>query len=263
MEITKAIEIISTKVETVLLQRGFTKQPVADSENEIAVLYTGEVAYNIVYYKDKKRIVMRSCSMVADEPDNSWKTIATWLFDPEVDGAREAENIGDDFVEAIKGPKQVAIQQNQRKKKKDNDGNVDSLFFANRMVTYFPELKQEIAYERAHYESFRGVTFAEEKIVPKFKEYVMSSNEKTLTKLSQNLSDFYNAGDLDVKGIITYVLLNSIDDDSKFEAVISEFNQNEKKIAREARKLRGKNIKPEKPKKKKNNYVADTLANQR
>lgn len=263
MEITKAFEIITTKVEEILLQRGFTKQPVADSENELTALYTGDLAYNIVYYKDKRRIVMRSCSMVDDEPDNSWKTIATWLFDPDCDGTREAENIANDFVETIKGPKQVAIQQNQKKKKKDNDGNVDSLFFANRMVAYFPELKQDIAYEKAHYASFRGITFAEEKIVPKFKQYVASATEKSLTKLSESLSDLYNAGDLDVKGIITYILLNSIDDDGKFDMLVSEFNNNEKKIAVETRKLRGKNIKPEKLKKKKNNFVADTLANQK
>lgn len=263
MEITQAFEIITTKVEGILLQHGFTKQPVANSDNELTALYTGDIAYNIIYYKDKKRIVMRSCSMVSDEPDNAWKTIATWLFDPDCDGPKEAENIGNDFVETVKGPKQAAIQQNQKKKKKDNDGNVDSLFFANRMVAYFPELKQEIAYEKAHYSSFRGVLFADEKIVPKFKQFVASANEKSLTKLSQNLSDLYNAGDLDVKGIITYILLNSIDDDGKFNSLISEFNDNEKKIAREARKLRGKNIKPEKPKKQKKNYTADTLLNQR
>lgn len=263
MEMTKAFEIMSGKVETELLKRGFQKQPVADSDKEITALYTGEdVAYSLVYYTDKKRILLRSCSMIENEPDNNWKTTATWLFDPDVDGVKDAENIGDDFVETIKGPKQIAVQQqSQRKKKKDNDGNVDSLFFANRMVAYFPELKQEIAYEKAHYTAFRGVTFAEEKIVPKFKEYVASANEKALTKLSKNISDFYNAGDLDVKGIITYILLNSVDDDNKFEQLISEFRQNEQKIARAARKLRGKNIKPEKVKKPKK-YIADNLTKQ-
>ncbi len=263
MEITKAFEIITNKVEGILFQKGFVKQSVADSENELTTLYIGEIAYNVIYYKDKKRIVMRSCSMIDDEPDNSWKTIATWLFDPEIDGAKEAENIGDDFVETIKGPKQSAIQQTQKKKKKDNDGNVDTLFLANRMVTYFPELKQDIAYEKAHYEKFRGITFAEEKIVPKFKNFVNTADDKTIAKLSQNLSDFYNAGDLDVKGVITYIMLNSIDDNEKFGKLISGFNDNEKKIACEARKLRGKKIKPEKPKKAKKQYIADTLADKR
>lgn len=262
MEAAKAFEIISGKVESLLQQKGFTKQPVADSENEITALYTGDIAYNIVYYKDKKRIIMRCCSIIEDEPDNSWKTIATWLFDPDVDGIKEAENIADDFVETIKGPKQMAARQNQKKKKKDNDGNVDSLFFANRMVTYFPELKQDITYERTHYGNFRGITFADEKITPKFKQYVMSADDKSIEKLSKNLSDLYNAGDLDVKGIITYILLNSIDDNLIFEKLVQEFNPNEKKIAYETRKLRGKKIKPEKPKKKKRNFVADTLQGQ-
>lgn len=261
MEITKAFEIISGKVEEELTKKGFTKQAVAPSEKELTALFTGEIAYSIVYYTDKKRVLMRSCSMVGDEPDNNWKTIATWLFDTDCDDAREAENIGNDFVETIRGPKQIAVQQTQKKKKKSGESNVDSLFLANRMVAYFPELKQEIAYEKAHYESFRGITFAEEKIVPKFKQYVAFASEVSLRKLSKNLSDFYNAGDLDVKGIITYIMFNAIEDNSKFDMLISEFKPNEQKIAREARKLRGKNIKPEKIKKQKK-YIADNLTKQ-
>ena len=261
MEITKAFEIITNKVDEELSKRGFTKQAVAPSEKELTALFTGDIAYSIVYYTDKKRVLMRSCSMSGDEPDNQWKTIATWLFDPDCDDTREAENIGNDFVETIRGPKQIAVQQSQKKKKKNGESNVDSLFLANRMVAYFPELKQEIAYEKNHYESFRGITFAEEKIVPKFKQYVSFAHEKDLSKLSKNLSDFYNAGDLDVKGIITYVMFNAIDDDNKFEQLISEFKPNEQKIAREARKLRGKKIKPEKVKKPKK-YIADNLNNQ-
>lgn len=263
MEIIQAFDIITKKVEDVILQKNFTRQPVADSDNEITALYTGiEIAYNIVYYKDKKRVVMRSCEMIEDEPDNTWKTIATWLFDPDCDGVKEAENIGNDFVETIKGPKQTAIQQNQRKKKKDNDGNVDSLFFANRMATYFPELRADIAYEKAHYASFRGITFSEEKIVPKFKDFIMLANDKDISKLSQSLGDIYSAGDLDVKGIITYIMLNSVDDNKKFNQLIENFKDSDKKVAVEARKLRGKKIKPEKIKKQ-NRYIADTLANKK
>ena len=261
MEITKAFQIITDKVEEELTKKGFTKQAVAPSEKELTALFTGEIAYSIVYYTDKKRVLMRSCSMIGDEPDNNWKTIATWLFDPDCDDTKEAENIGNDFVETIRGPKQVAVQQTQKKKKKGGESNVDPLFLANRMVAYFPELKSEIAYEKNHYESFRGITFAEEKIVPKFKQYVSFANENSLKKLSRSLSDFYNAGDLDVKGIITYVMFNAIDDNNKFEQLISEFKPNEQKIAREARKLRGKKIKPEKVKKPKK-YIADNLTQQ-
>ena len=171
MELERAFEIITGKVERLLLARGYKKQSVAPSEKELTALYTGEIAYSIVYYFDKKRVLLRSCSMEDGEPDNTWKTVATWLFDPETDTARDAENIAEDFAETIRGPKQTAVQK-QKKNKKEGENTSDPLFFANRMVTYFPELRDEIAYEKAHYESFRGITFADEKIMPKFVEYV-------------------------------------------------------------------------------------------
>lgn len=259
MEINKAFEIITGRVERVLLPKGYTKQNVADSDKEMTALYTGDIAYSVVYYFEKRRILLRSCGMEDGEPDNTWKTIATWLFDPDADTAREAENIGDDFAETIRGPKQVAVQK-QKKSKKDGDNTSDPLFFANRMMGYFPELRDEIAYEKAHYESFRGVTFAEEKILPKFKSYIGTLNKNSMEKFSKSLSELYDAGDLDVKGIITYVLLNAIEDDSKFEQLTANFTPENRKIAVEVRKLRGKKIKPEKPKKP-NRFIAETLNN--
>lgn len=258
MDINQAFDIISAKVEGVLFPRGFQKHGVADTDKEKTVLYTGSVAYSIVYYFDKKRIVLRSCAMQGDEPDNAWKTIATWLYDEETDSAKEAENIGEDFAETIRGPKQIAVQQKKKNKNENGEQSSDPLFFANRMIAYFPELKDEVAYEKAHYTSFRGVTFAEEKIAPKFLDFVSKADEKNLAKFSKNLNDLYDTGDLDVKGIITYILLNSIESDELFEGVISEFPKESQKIARASRRLRGKSIKPEKPKKPKK-FMADTL----
>ena len=126
------------------------------------------------------------------------------------------------------------------------------------MVGYFPELRDEIAYEKAHYESFRGITFAQEKIMPKFRSYINTLNKGAMEKFSKSLSELYDAGDLDVKGIITYILLNSIEDDDKFEKVTEFFTPENKKIADESRKLRGKKIKPEKPKKP-SKLMAQTL----
>ena len=40
---------------------------------------------------------------------------------------------------------------------------MDPLFFCNRLVNVFPSLKDDIRFEKEHYPSFRGVTFAREK----------------------------------------------------------------------------------------------------
>ena len=82
--------------------------------------------------------------------------------------------------------------------------------------------------------------------------------DKNMEKLSKALSDLYDAGDLDVKGIITYVLLNGIDDDAQYEKLTATFTKEQKKIANASRNLRGKKMKPEKPKKPKK-YIADRL----
>ena len=68
-------------------------------------------------------------------------------------------------METVEGPKRKAIvQQQNKKKKKSDEGNVDPLFFCNRLVNVFPSLKDDIRFEKEHYPSFRGVTFAREKI---------------------------------------------------------------------------------------------------
>ena len=261
MDVIKAFDAISAKVETVLAARGFKKEDVNSTEDELTALFTGDCAYTIIYYMDKKRIVLRSCDMQDNEPDNKWKTIATWIFDPETDTNREVDAIGDDFVETIQGAKQTAAIAEKKKRKKDGDNNVDPLFFSNRMVNFVPELREDIAYERSHYAEFRGITFAQEKIVPKLKPYIEKASDKEISKFSTVLADLYKSGDLDTKGIITYILLNSLEQ-KDFERAVSEFPENNRKIANAARKLIGKKIKPEKPKKKKKNLMAATLENQ-
>ena len=261
MEIQNAFDLVADKVEKALAEQDYKRQNV-DSQNdkEITALYTSEdTAYNIVYYKAKMRMVLRQCEMSGAEPDNNWKSVATWLFDPEVDTEKEADNIASDFIETIQGPKQQAITQTRKKKKKDNDGNVDSLFLANRMVNYFPELKEDIAYEKLHYANFRGITFAKEKILPLFKKYVENEGANNLEKLSKSLNDIYNMGDLDVKGIISYILFNSIEDEKKREMLLENFTEANKKVIVAAFSLRGKKIKPEKPKKKRSGMFMEAL----
>ncbi len=258
MDMNNAFEIITEKFEEAILSEGFKKENVAASDTELTSLYMGEIAYSIVYTYLTRRVVLRSCAVNDGEPDNKWKTLATWLFDPETDGNREAESIGNDFAETVRGPKQTAAVQKQRKRKKEGEGNVDPLFLANRMVTYFPELKDEIAYEMAHYEQFRGVTFAEEKIVPRFKELIKKADRTRMEKLSAGLAAMYVSGDLDTKGIITYDLLNSVESQEKFNQLIASFSEADKKVAVAARKLIGKKIKPEKLKKSRS-YTADAL----
>lgn len=258
----KAFDLIAGKVEAALDSQGFVRQKVdTDSQDELIALYTGEgSAYSVLYDAEVKKYFLRSCPMTEEGPDNQWKNIAVWLFDPETDSTKEAESIAADFVETVEGPKRKAIvQQQNKKKKKSDEGNVDPLFFCNRLVNVFPSLKDDIRFEKEHYSSFRGVTFAREKIVPQV-QYLLRTpgDQQRKEKLFTILDDVYNVGDLDVRGIITMVILNSIEGDAA-ETARESMTPALQKAWKNAQKYKGKNVKPEKKKKPKKSFMGSTL----
>lgn len=258
----KAFELVVARLEAALTEQNFVRQTVEikDESGRIALFTSEGIAYSVLYDNKKKRFELRTCAMTDQGPDNEWKTLATWLFDPEVDTEREAESIANDFVETIQGPKRTAVvQQAVKKKKKDDEGNVDPLFFANRLVAVFPELKDEVKEEKEGYERFRGVTFAKEKILPKLLMLAQQDIETDrLEKMYTVLSDAYSVGDLDVRGIITMVLLNSIEQQQAVARAEEMLSPELLKAWKNSRKFKGKNIKPEKKKKEKK-FMADTL----
>ena len=141
MEFKKAFDYIVGKVEEELVKQGYTKQKVvAENDNELVSLFISTtLAYSVVYYKDKEQMVLRSCTMTDEGPDNEWKTLATWLYDETVGTQKDADSIANDFVEAVSGTLAIKrAKQVKQKKKKDDDGNADPKFLAKRFVTYFP-----------------------------------------------------------------------------------------------------------------------------
>lgn len=247
--INKAFNIVVDKVNAVLEAQGYKKNKVNNADkNEMVALFTGEnVAYSVIYYVDKMHMVMRSCAMTDDGPDNEWKTMATWMFNPETDTEREASSIGNDFAEAVSTPVNIK-RVKQTKKKKSDEGSADPIFLYKRLVKLFPDLKAEIKEEENSYYPFRAVTFAREKVVPKVNAMVRLSVKADITKLMGILSAQYLNGDPDTRAIITVVILNSIDD--QYIDVITPIMSDElAKAYKNAHKFKGKKVKPEKVKK--------------
>ena len=247
-DINKAFGIITNKLDEALKAQNIKKQKVESSnDNELVSLFTGEsVAYSTVYYKDKMLCVLRSCTMTEDGPDNEWKTMATWMFNPETDTEKEADSIGNDFVEAVSSASAVK-RVKQTKKKKSDDGNADPLFLAKRFLVLFSDLKEEIAKEQQK-EEFRGVYFTRTHILPRINELLIRGNKQDIQKLCNILSAQYQNGDMDTRSIITIVILNSIDE--KYYDMINEKLSDElKKAWSFAVKFKGKKVKPEKVKK--------------
>ena len=134
MEFKKAFDYIVGKVEEELVKQNYTKQKVvAENDNELVSLFTSAaLAYSVVYYKDKEQMVLRSCTMTDEGPDNEWKTLATWLYDETVGTQKDADSIANDFIEGVSGALAIKrAKQVKQKKKKDADGTADPKFLAS------------------------------------------------------------------------------------------------------------------------------------
>ncbi len=256
--LNKAFELITSRVEKTLAQQGFSRQKVtSESENELTALYISEnIAYNIIYYKDKMHMVLSSCPMTDEGPSNEWKKNATWIFDPQTHNMDDADSIANDFCETLTSAPAIKRIKQQKKVKKDDEGNADPMFFAKRLVALLPELKAEIKEENENYYPFRGVTFAREKIMPKLDEFLKRATQPEIDKLAGILSAQYRNGNADTRSIITMVILNYIDP-QYHEALKKEMSEDLKKSWDAARRFKGKKVKPEKPKKVKKKRDSD------
>lgn len=260
----KALDLICSRLEAVLEKQGFKKQKdkVQEEKGE-AVLFVGETtAYSVLYNAEGKMFELRSTAMTDEGPEDSdWKSISNWIFDPETDTNKEAESIANDFCDTVDDSKRRAIvRAAQRKKaKQEGDDSPGPVFFYKRLVGVFPDLRDAIAEEDAAYEEFRAVTFAKNEVVPRVDELARKKGSTQLKKICQLMEDFHKTGDLDVRSIITMVIMNGVSAESRanmLELMGPEFC----KFYHRCEKYIGKEVRPEKPKtakKKKAGYIPE------
>lgn len=255
--IGKAFKIIDEKLSEILIKKGFSK--ISNSENTILFVKESD-GYKVSFDETKNKFELIDCSLKNNEV-TAEKILSTWLFDPQNDTEKEAKDIAADFAETLGGISRRANKKMaQKKKKSDDENNVNPLFLMNRIANIFPELKDAVLEEKENYENFRGVIFAREKAMLFVKETLTSGMPKDkFKKLCTVFSNLYASGDLDTKAIITIVFLNSIDDTTARENIENTVSEDLKAAMKEAFKLRGKKIKPEKIKKK-STFISDTLS---
>ncbi len=256
----KAFDIITGKVEVALKEQGFKREKIESTDAELLSLFTNEtMAYSVIYTVEKMHMVLRSCAMTDEGPDNQWRTMSTWIFDPEHDTGKEAESIGNDFVEVLSSATVVKRVKQAKKKKSSDDGNADPLFLAKRFVTYFPELKDVVKEEQDGYESFRSVSFFKTYVVPLVNQMLEKGQKGELSKMAQMISTQYSNGDMDTRSIITIVILNNVDTKyhEKLKGLLSEELQ---KAWKYSLKLKGKKVRPEKKKRSLMTMAGDKLS---
>ncbi len=255
----KIFKLVSDRVEEALNNKGFKK---SNQEEKYQTLFIGESsAYLLKFNEQNKQFELKSCSVSDCKPNNQWKNISSWLFDPEEGSKKDAEYIAADFCETLTGPKKAPAQV--AKKKKDNDNKVDIIFFMNRLANILPGLKEEIDEEKQSYDTFRMVTFTENNVMPKINMFLLqNNNSKQFKKFCNVLSDAYNVGDLDVRSTVTFLILNNIKDENQIKKLKEELSDELNKAWKASYSIKDKKIKPEKVKKNKKGFIASTLANQ-
>lgn len=249
----KAFDLIAEKVRSVLLEQGFQrKEDVQEEQGKAAMYLSEDTAYSVLYEQNAKLFHLRTCGVADGKEDKAWKKLSTWAFDPEADSAAYAGSIAEDFADTLGGSdRKEIVRQQKKRKKKDEDATTDPLFFFNRLASIFPELRGEIAEEKATYGTVRSVTFTREHVVNRVEQLAKTySGTEPFKKLCNVLNDMYEHGDLDVRSLITIVLLNGINDEQAVENLSKNFSEDLSKVHNKAKLLKGKKVKPEKKKKK-------------
>jgi len=235
-----------------LAGQGFGAPETLEYEGGQAVMFaTEEVAYSLRYDEKNQRFELCSTTLDGSGKPGDWRSLSVWLFDKKDGDRGDAESILNDFLEVVRGPKRVAVVQQKRKHGKDDERSVDPLFFLNRLVNIFPELKDELNEEKIVYGQVRFVTFVKQKVVPKCEDLAVKyPDSDPCKKLCALLDDMYKNGDLDLRSIITISLLNTMSDEA-FASLRDRVGEELQKDLKYTRKLKDKKIKPEKKKKQK------------
>ncbi|MDO4459114.1 MAG: hypothetical protein Q4C42_03370 [Clostridia bacterium] len=262
----KAFQIILNALTEELTKQGFTGPESMDEKLGKAYLFrTENVAYQVVFEDEREVFALRSNAY--DEEGNfahDWKQLSMWLFDKNEGTEADAQSIANDFVDVVGGSKRVAAVQTAKKKKKKNDDEreVDTIFFFNRLVGIFPELKDEMNRERITYGQVRLTVMARDVVAPKIQKLALDKpNSDAFSKVKNLINEMYKSGDADLRSIITAGVLNNISDETAIARIREDFSDDLAKVYKCARKLIGKNIKPEKVKKP-NRIVASALDNE-
>ena len=262
----KAFEQVVLRMREVLEKQGYVldENSVRKGKTGLRAFFVGaEMAYGIFYEAETKRFILRYCSVDNGKPEEKWRNRSTLLFDPEneEDASRMTDSIVADFTDEVteKDNTAAALQQvKKHRRKKGEESKTDPLFFFNRLVNVFPEIREELIVERITYGQIRPASFAKEKVLPKTHALLQGTPaEAALKKLAEIYSELYMNGDVDVRSVITFVLLNDLSDEeaAKLEPY---FSDDMKSGCKSARSMRGKKLKPEKPKKHRR-IVAENL----
>jgi hypothetical protein len=240
----------SSVIKKIEANLNFNEFKKVQNNNELSAVFSNNnTLYEISYDKSEKKFILKFTDATDQNTDQDWHVISKWFFDPSSDGERQLQSIAADFIETM-GSCVKLPDKKPKKTQKEEEKNVNPLFFANRLATIFPKLKDDMKAEKKHHPNLRTVGFFRENVVPKINELLnQSTDQKTIKKLATLLETSYKSGDLDVRAVITMIILNSIENQAPQNALRDKINDDLKKAWDAATKVRNKRVRPEKVKK--------------
>ena len=247
-----AFDLILGSLQEELTRQGFKGPQEIEYEEGRAEMYKAvETAYGLFYSDKRQQFELKTAAVDSEGEPGEWRNLAVWLFDKQVGEKSDAVSIANDFLETIRGPRRVALIQQKSKKGKNEDRAIDPMFFLNRLANMFPEVKEAMKQERITYGQLRFTLFTKAVVVPIAQDLALHHPDSDRTeKLCGLFSEMYRDGDLDLRALISITLFNHMKEEA-FVVIRSQLSDELKLDTKYTRKLIGKQIKPEKPKKEK------------
>lgn len=179
-----------------------------------------KIAFKIDHNEEKKLLLLDIAEINEMGEAGDFYNASSWLFDnPEE--LRDAESAGMDFFDTLKnkiGMKGTRINRNGEiampsKEKQGNSFNVEA--FCARMLSVYPQLKDEYKDHVAQYGTLLYVDFFKTHLVPLVEELLDKDNKKNFKKFFPVLDELYVNGDRTVQNVIAGVVLCGAVKDNK------------------------------------------------
>ena len=238
----------NTVCEIISASERMKKFEVVKEGEYTAKFQSSEGSYEITYNIEKSLISMFSVG----ENDAERKTISSWLMEFDKCTSKDVNMIANDFIDIMAGNAKKCSVSKPQKKSGINESSVTGLFFANRMASMFPDLKDKIQSEKRETGDIKIATFTEREILPCVENFLVSEKNKSrIKKFGNLLSDLYHSGTLDTRSVITMGILNGINDKTAEENLRGAVSDELVRAWNASLKYKGKNVKPEKLKTRK------------
>lgn len=207
----KYIKELNSAVHEFFNSNGFS------SEGQDTGFYKSEdKIYKIAYSAEAKLFTLSVASIVADDADANYSTLATWYFDEANHGAKDIQCIADDFIGTVAKREGIRIASAgvidtsnialPEKSKEGSEPGIEAL--AGKFLALFPQYKDAYKEMIATYGDFLYVEFFKTYAVEKLCELKAdeAKNKKQLKKYFDMLGQMHYDGESIVGDVICSVI---------------------------------------------------------